>query len=119
MASSPEELGERRKIQRVRIRSPTVLNLLADLSSWDESDLLEATNDAIVFGRPFRTLEYCHAGMKKKLAEMRAAELWVDNGPSEGAEGEQAVDTSAPSRPTPLEEMEVYVDFVENMILPL
>jgi hypothetical protein len=120
MASSPEKLGERRKIQRVRIRSPAILKLLADFSSWDDSDLLEATNDTIVFGRPFRTFEYCHAGMKKKLAEMRAAELTVDDGTSQGAEAQQAaVDSSGPSRPTPLDEMQVYVDFVENMILPL
>lgn len=140
----PEKLGESRKIQRVRIRSRTVIKLLAEISLWDDSSLLDAANEEIVFGRPFRTFEYCYDGMKKKLAEMEAAEaektakkgrsaeaadtspdkapvseLKIIDAPPEDSEVQRGVDAVTPPRPTPLEDLRVFIDFVENSILPI
>ncbi|KXX79003.1 Fidgetin-like protein 1 [Madurella mycetomatis] len=144
MIFPPEKLGEGRKIQRVRIRSPTVLKLLAEISLWDDSSLLNEDNEEIVFGRPFRTFEYCHDGMKKKLAEMEVAEaektskkgrsaeatdtpgakapvseLKIIDAPAEDPEVQRGVDAATPPRSTPLEDLRVFVAFVENSILPI
>lgn len=132
MASSAEKLGESRRIQRVRIRSPTVLGLISDLAEWKDSDLLEGKNDAMLFGRPFRTLEYCHEAMKQKLAAMELAEaeetakkaraVEATNGTTPANQTPPVSDTDGrqgPHRPTPLQDMRVYVGFVENTIMPM
>ncbi|KAJ9144715.1 Fidgetin-like protein 1 [Pleurostoma richardsiae] len=181
MSSSSEKLGENRKLHRVRVRSPTVLEHLSKIADWG-GDLAEAT-DELVFCRPFRAFEYFHEDMKKKLAEMEAAQsaaaaeapkapeaVMVASdavgseaeavpatdedatglaAPAESVKADESVKTDeseltkatqtdspsldaadktdekqadeepAPPRPTPLEDMRVYVNFVEKVIMPL
>ncbi|KAK5653751.1 hypothetical protein OQA88_7907 [Cercophora sp. LCS_1] len=131
MASSAEDLGENRRVLQVRIRSLAVLNWLSELTDWDDNILSQGKEQQVVFYRPFATFRHCHSAMKKKLADMEKAESGSsadDNGPAKSTPSDEEEPTKrskisaqyqARVQSTPLEDLRLYVEFVETQILPL
>ncbi|KAJ4184113.1 hypothetical protein NW767_013337 [Fusarium falciforme] len=142
-SKSPQE----GRIQRIRIRSETILRALGSLAECEEIE----TEPTLEFSRPFRILEEFHGGMKKKLVEMENAHKPQGDSPSTGlgsllpgtagvrsdesiemerpkVSGEDTGDVleanetdknSSRSTETALEHMRCYVDFVEQVVLPI
>ncbi|KAK1148084.1 hypothetical protein N8T08_010720 [Aspergillus melleus] len=99
MSDRPDGIGENKHLFRVRIRSTEVLRHLAELSDWS-ADLGSASKEELVFCRPFHAFYFYHNAMKQRLASM---ELDSDN----------------ESESRALSQMQLYVAFVEELVVPL
>ncbi|KAF4450955.1 AAA family ATPase [Fusarium austroafricanum] len=126
------------RIQRIRIRSQTILGALGSLAEF--SDMEESS--VVEFNRPFRILEDHHDGMKRKLVEMENAHKPESGSPVAGSGSPQTFHVSSEEfieagRPmasgdgfdktieddnvdskTALEHMRCYVNFME-VLLPI
>ncbi|KAI0414989.1 hypothetical protein F5X98DRAFT_347984 [Xylaria grammica] len=126
-STKEEEFGDNWRLQRVRIRSQTILSHLSDL--MESSD---AAKQSLVFCRPFRVFWHYYDGMKQRMADLEAevkskmpSEHHVENdvSPDEGnlvpVGDSMATEIPSVSPETALEHMRIYVQFVEEKILPL
>lgn len=130
-----ERFGEKRCLQRIRIRSRTIIKALLDLIDDDE---LEQSPAPFVFCRPFRLFRDKFQDMKTKLESMerngaatargeKASSAPVGNtlGKSPGSgerdgNAEESPDGEGQTYDTlDLDEMRCYIRFVESKILPL
>lgn len=126
-STKAEEFGDDRRLQRVRIRSQTIISHLSDLMKSTG-----AARQSLVFDRPFGVFWGYYEEMKKRLADLETAaaskmapESHVgDNASPDGenfmsVEDNMATQVPSASPETALEHMRVYVQFVEEKILPL
>ncbi|KAI0446846.1 hypothetical protein F4803DRAFT_420989 [Xylaria telfairii] len=122
-----EEFGDNRRLQRVRIRSQAILSHLSDFMTSSG-----AARQSLVFDRPFGIFWGYYEDMKKRLVDLetaaaskKAPESHVGNDASPDGENFTLVeDNTATQIPSTspeiaLEHIRLYVQFVEEKILPL
>lgn len=110
-STNPKDSVEDRWIHSVRINSAIVIRILRQLASDEGISMRQDfEQQPLTFTRPFSFLVHHHKGVKTRLADLR------DQSDSE----QSGLDSSLEScnRMATLKQVQCYVDFVENRLIP-